>query len=48
MCDKPLNDKKSKTALHSFTKIVNESNHKPNKLWVYQGREFYNFNALYK
>ena len=22
--------------------IVNESNHKPNKLWVDQGKEFYN------
>ena len=22
--------------------IVNASNHKPNKLWVHQGREFYN------
>ena len=25
-----------------FIEIVNESNHKPNKLWVDQGREFYN------
>ena len=25
-----------------FTEIVNESNRKPNKLWVNQGREFYN------
>ena len=22
--------------------MVNQSNHKPNKLWVDQGREFYN------
>ena len=25
-----------------FMKIVTESNHKPNKLWVEQGREFCN------
>ena len=35
-------NKKSKTVLHTFTKIVNESNHKPNELWVDQGREFCN------
>ena len=34
--------KKSKTILIAFIKIVNESNSKPNKLWVDQGREFYN------
>ena len=39
---KPLQDKKGKTVLNAFTKIVNESNRKPNKLWVDQGREFYN------
>ena len=31
-----------KTVLDYFIKVVNQSNHKPNKLWVYQGREFYN------
>ena len=31
-----------KTVLNAFIETVNESNHKPNKLWVYQGREFYN------
>ena len=39
---KPLKDKKGKTVLNSFIEIVNESNRKPNKLWVDQGREFYN------
>ena len=33
---------KGKTALNAFIKIVNESNNKPNELWVGQGREFYN------
>ena len=31
---KPLNDKKGKTVLNTFIEIVNESNCKPNKLWV--------------
>ena len=35
---KTLKDKKGKTVLNAFIKIVNESNHKPNKLWVDQGR----------
>ena len=39
---KPLKDKKGKTVLNAFIEIVNESNGKPNKLWVDQGREFYN------
>ena len=34
---KPLKDIKGKAV-----EIVNESNHEPNKLWVDQGREFYN------
>ena len=38
---KPLNDKKGKTVLNAFIEIVNEYNHKPNKLWTDQGREFY-------
>ena len=37
---KPLKDKKSKTVPCAFIEIVNESNHKPNKLWVHQGKEF--------
>ena len=39
---KPLKDEKGKTVRNPFIKIVNESNRKPNKLWVDQGREFYN------
>ena len=39
---KSFKDKKGKTVLNAFIKIVNESNRKPNKLWVDQGREFYN------
>ena len=38
----PLKDKKGKTVFNAFTKIVNESNCKPNRLWVDQGREFDN------
>ena len=37
-----LKSRKSKTVLNAFIEIVNESNCKPNKLWVYQGREFHN------
>ena len=36
-----MKDKKGKTVLNAFIEIVNESNRKPNKLWVDQGREFY-------
>ena len=39
---KPLKDKKGETVLNAFIEIVSESNRKPNKLWVDQGREFYN------
>ena len=39
---KPLKSKKGKTVLNDFIEIVSESNRKPNKLWVDQGREFYN------
>ena len=35
-----LRDKKGKTVLNAFIKIVNEYNRKPNKLWVYHGRDF--------
>ena len=35
---KSLKDKKDKTILNAFIKIVNESNRKPNKLWVDQGK----------
>ena len=39
---KLLKNKKGKAVWNGFTKIVNESNHKPNKSWVDQGRWFYN------
>ena len=35
---KSLKDKKDKTILNAFIKIVSESNRKPNKLWVDQGK----------
>ena len=39
---KLLKDKKGKRVLNAFMAIVNESNRKPNKLWIDQGRQFYN------
>ena len=36
----PIKDKKGKTVLNAFMEIVNESNRKPNKLWIDQGGEF--------
>ena len=36
-----LKDKKGKTVLNTFIKTVNESNGKPNKLCVDEGRELY-------
>ena len=39
---KPLKDKKCKKVLKAVIEIVNESNRKPNKLWVDQGRELCN------
>ena len=35
---KPLKNKKGKTVLNAFIKTVSESNRKPNKLWIDQGR----------
>ena len=37
-----MKDKKAKTVLHGFIEIVNESSHKPKKLWVDQVKEFHN------
>ena len=37
-----MKDTKAKTVLHSFIEIVKKSKLKPNKLWVDQGRKFYN------
>ena len=39
---KPLKDKKAKKGLHGFIEIVIKSNNKLNKLWLDQGKEFYN------
>ena len=39
---KSLKDKKGKADLNAFFEIAKESNRKPNKLWVDQGRELYN------
>ena len=39
---KPSKDEKRETVLNDFIIIVSESNRQPNKLWVDQGREFYN------
>ena len=39
---KPLKDEKGKTVINAFIEIEFESNCKPSKLWVDQGREFYN------
>ena len=35
---KPSKDKRGKTILNAFIRVVNESNRKPNKMWVDQGR----------
>ena len=37
-----LKDKKGITITNAFEKIVDESNRKPNKIWVDKGSEFYN------
>ena len=36
-----LKIKMFKAVLHGFIEIVKKSKHQPNKLWVYQRREFY-------
>ena len=38
----PLEDKKGITITNAFQKLLDESNHKPNKIWVYKNSEFYN------
>ena len=37
-----LKDKKGITITNAFEKILDESNRKPNKIWVNKGKEFYN------
>ena len=43
----PLKYKKGISIANGFNKIIKQSNRKPNKIWVDQGREFYN-NAFKK
>ena len=38
----PLKDKKGFSVTNAFNKIIKQSERKPNKIWVDQGREFYN------
>ena len=38
----PLKDKKGISIVNVFNKIIKQSNRKPNKIWVDQGKEFYN------
>ena len=38
----PLKDKRGETITNAFKDIMKKSNRKPNKLWVDQGKEFYN------
>ena len=38
----PLKDKKGAAIAYAFQSILNDSERKPNKLWVDQGSEFYN------
>ena len=38
----PLKDKKGITITNAFQKILDESNRKPNKIWIDKGSEFCN------
>ena len=38
----PLNNQKCITITNAFQKILDESNRKPNKIWVDKGSGFYN------
>ena len=37
-----LKDKKGITISNAFQKVLDESNRKPNKIWIDKGSEFYN------
>ena len=37
-----LKDKKGIVITNAFQKVLDESNRKPNKIWVDRGSEFYN------
>ena len=38
----PVKDKKGITITNTSQQILDESNHKPDKVWVDKGSEFYN------
>ena len=38
----PLKDKKSVSIIDAFQKVLDKLEHKPNKIWVDKGSEFYN------
>ena len=38
----PLKDKKGVSIVDAFQKILDDSNRKPNKMWIDKGSEFYN------
>ena len=38
----PLKDKKGVTITYAFQKILDDSNRKPNKIWIDKGSKFYN------
>ena len=42
----PLQNKKDVSIVDAFQKILDDSNWKPNKIWVYKGSEFYNNSFL--
>ena len=41
-CVVPLEDNKGVCIVYAFQKILNDSNRKPNKIWVDKGNELYN------
>ena len=38
----PIKNKKGVTIVNTFQKILDDSNRKPNNIWVDKGSEFYN------
>ena len=38
----PLKHKNGVSIVHAFQKILDDSNRKPSKIWVYKGSKFYN------
>ena len=38
----PLKDKKGVNIVNAFQKVLDKSDHKPNKIWVGKGSGFYN------